>query len=195
MVDAVLIASSEAASCRHWHQVTTLKEGSENNSLSLNANKTKVLIFERDEERTKCKISVTGKILEQVKEVVYLGSMFSRDGRYEMDVERRIAADNRVNGALAVLMRWRNVTTAARLAVYNAVLVPTLLYGSETWVLQKKNERKMNAVKMRSLRRICGIAGTSEDVAVSMKKNVFKFYAHVERMSGKRSRGRPRLTF
>ena len=43
--------------------------------------------------------------LEQVNEVVYLGSMFSRDGRYEMYVERRIAAGNRVNGALAALMR------------------------------------------------------------------------------------------
>ena len=32
-----------------------------------------------------------------------------------------------------------------------------MLYGSETWVLQKKNERKMNAMVMRSLRRICSI--------------------------------------
>ena len=83
------------------------------------------------------------KILEQVNEVVYLGSMFSRDGRY---------------GALAALMRRQNVSTAARLAVHNAVLVPTLLYGSETWVLQKKSERKMNAVEMRSLRRICEVS-------------------------------------
>ena len=65
------------------------------------------MIFERDEERTECKISVNGMILEQMNEVVYLGSMFSRDGRYEMDVERRIAAGNRVNGALAALMRRR----------------------------------------------------------------------------------------
>ena len=27
---------------------------------------------------------------------------------------------------------------------------PTLLYDSETWVIQKKNARKMNAVEMRS---------------------------------------------
>ena len=94
-------------------------------------NKTKVLVFERDEERTECKISVNGKILEQVNEVVYLRSTFSRDGRYEMDVERRIAAGN--------------ASTVARLTVHNAVLVPTLLYGSETWIFQKKNERKMNA--------------------------------------------------
>ena len=59
--DAVLIASSE---CELRALVTTLKEGCEYNGLSLNANKTKVLIFERDEERTECRISVNGKILE-----------------------------------------------------------------------------------------------------------------------------------
>ena len=42
--------------------------------------------------------------------MVYLGSMFSRDGRYEMDAERRIAAGNWVNGALAALMRRQNVS-------------------------------------------------------------------------------------
>ena len=59
-----------------------------------------------------------------------------------MNVEKRIAAGNVVNSALAVLMKQQNVSTAARLAVHNAVLVPTLLYGSETLVLQKKNESK-----------------------------------------------------
>ena len=48
------------------------------------------------------------------------------DGRYEMDVERHIAAGKRVNGALAALMGRRNISTAARLAVHNAALVPTL---------------------------------------------------------------------
>ena len=88
-----------------------------------------------------CKISANGKILKQMNEVVYLGSMFSRDGRYEMDVESRIAAGNKVNGTLAALMRRQNVSIAARLTVHYTVLVPSLLYGSETWVLQKKNER------------------------------------------------------
>ena len=59
------------------------------------------------------------------------------------EMERRIAAGNKVNGALAALVRLRNVSTAARLAVHNTVLVPTLLYGSETWILQKKKEIKM----------------------------------------------------
>ena len=40
-----------------------------------------------------------------MNELVYLGSMFCRDGRYEMEVERRIAAGKRANGPLAALMR------------------------------------------------------------------------------------------
>ena len=43
--------------------------------------------------------------------------------------KKRIAAGNSVNGALAVLTRRRNVRPAARLALHNAVLVPTLLYA------------------------------------------------------------------
>ena len=77
----------------------------------------------------------------------------------------------------------------------------------------------MNAVEMRSLRRICAVsladrirneeihrmAGTSEDVTVRMKKNVLSWFGHVERMSdermakkiydGKIRRERPRLTY
>ena len=94
------------------------------------------------------------KILEQVNGMVYLESMLSRDGRYEMDAERRIVTGNKVNGALAALMRRQNVSTAARLAVRNAML----LYVSETWVLQKRNERKMSAVEMQSYRRICRVS-------------------------------------
>ena len=55
---AVLIASSE---CELQVLVTILKENCESNSLNLNENKTKVLVFERNEERTECKNSVNDK--------------------------------------------------------------------------------------------------------------------------------------
>ena len=96
--DAVLIASSE---CELHALVTTLKEQCENNSLSLNVSKIKILVFERNDERTE----YNAMILEQMNEVVYLVSLFSRDGRYRIDAERRIVVGNRVNCALTALMR------------------------------------------------------------------------------------------
>lgn len=87
------------------------------------------------------------------------------------------AAGNRLNGALAVLLRQQNVSVSTPLAVHNAILVPNFLYGSETLEnrLQNKNERKTNAVLMWSLRsavladrirnkEIHRIVGISEDV-------------------------------
>ena len=56
--NTLLILSSQ---CELQAFVTTLKGGYENNGLSLNANKTRVLIFERNEERTECKIIINGK--------------------------------------------------------------------------------------------------------------------------------------
>ena len=57
----VLIASSEF---ELQATVTNMKEGCENNDLSLNTSKTKVLVFERNEVRTVCKFRMGGKILE-----------------------------------------------------------------------------------------------------------------------------------
>ena len=72
----------------------------------------------------------------------HLGSMFSRDGGHEIDAKRRIAAGNRVKGALAALMGRRNVSTAARLAVRNAVLVPTLLYAAKRGYYRRRMKER-----------------------------------------------------
>ena len=56
----MLIALSE---CGLQTLVTTLRE---NNELSLNARKRKVVVFERNKERMGCKINLIGKILEAV---------------------------------------------------------------------------------------------------------------------------------
>ena len=43
------------------------------------------------------------------------------------------------------------------MAVYNAYIISTLLYGSEAWPTYTKHERKLNSFHLRSLRRILGI--------------------------------------
>ena len=183
--DAVLLASSES---ELQTLVTSMKDECEVKGLRLNVEKTKVLVFERNDERTKCEINVNEKILEQLNEIVYLGSMFARDGKCDTDVERRVTAGSKVNGALAGLLESQSITRKARLAVHNAVLVPTLLYGSEAWVCQKKHESKVNAVEMRSLRKLCGVtladqirneeirrmAGFKESVIIKMHKGMVR---------------------
>ena len=41
--------------------------------------------------------------------------------------------------------------------VFNAVIIPTLTYGCETWTLQKRHRSNIQALEMRYLRRVEGV--------------------------------------
>ena len=43
------------------------------------------------------------------------------------------------------------------MAVYNACIISTLLYGSESWTTYTRQEKRLNSFHMRCLRRILGI--------------------------------------
>ena len=55
---------------------------------------------------------------------------------------------------------WENTnpTTNTKIAVYNACVLSTLLYGSETWTAYARQERRLNSFHLRCLRRILGIS-------------------------------------
>ena len=55
---------------------------------------------------------------------------------------------------------WTNskLTVKTKMAVYNACVLSTLLYGSETWTTYARQEKKLNTFHLRSIRRILGIS-------------------------------------
>ena len=218
--DQVLLASSE----EELQEMVNMLHGSlKRKGMTVNVSKTKVMVFERGDDETKCDVMIAGVKVEQVKEFVYLGSMFTSDGKCESDIERRVNAGNVVNGALHTFMNSQKVSKKARLAVHRGVLVPTLMYGSESWVWQKKHESRINAVEMRALRSMEGVtlkdklrnsvirerAGVKEDVVTRIEKGMLSWFGHMERMSERRltrkiymadmnglvARGRPRRTY
>ncbi|PIK50910.1 putative cytohesin-3-like [Apostichopus japonicus] len=50
-----------------------------------------------------------------------------------------------------------NLTLNTKMKVYQACVLSTLLYGSETWTTHAKHQKKLNVFHMRCLRKILGI--------------------------------------
>ena len=44
------------------------------------------------------------------------------------------------------------------MTVYEAVVIPTLTYECETWVLKEREKSRLQATKMRVLRKITGVS-------------------------------------
>ncbi|GBP69668.1 hypothetical protein EVAR_49920_1 [Eumeta japonica] len=79
--------------------------------------------------------------------------LLTNDGKHD-----KVNVENKVNGALLAIMNSKSVSKQDNFPLHNGVLIPTLVYGSESWVWRKKNESRIDMVEMRSLRNMCGVS-------------------------------------
>ena len=106
--------------------------------------------------RGHCCVEVGSRKLESVEVVKYLG-VIRGDGRMEEKIWRRIGKAARVIGVLnEQVWKHKELSRRTKLKVYNAIIVPTLMYASETWVLNRQQESAVQATEMRVLRQIAG---------------------------------------
>ena len=97
----------------------------------INWGKTNTMVFRS--KTTECKVEVGDTQLEQARETVYLGVRLSKNGRMESNLERRIGRSATVVGSLRkTVFRNNELSSEAKMTVYNAVVVPTLVYGCKT---------------------------------------------------------------
>jgi hypothetical protein len=69
--------------------------------------------------------------------------VFEKSGIMNGEINRRVCAGMKVVSTMAKFTRSKCLSHKAKLAVYNAVLLPTLLHGSESWMCQKKHRGKL----------------------------------------------------
>ena len=103
-------------------------------------------------------ISIGDHTLEVVEDFTYLGSTISSNLSLDTELNTRIG---KAATAMARLTKrvWSNtmLTINTKMRVYQACVLSTLLYGSESWTLYTRQEGRLNAFHLRCLRKILGI--------------------------------------
>lgn len=194
-------------------------------NMNININKCKCMKIGKQEENIRNRDSIICKE-EQIKMVStceYLGVMFTNDGKIDLEIANRARKATKIYYSLNnTIFSKGEIEQKTKLQVYNSISIPTILYGSETWVTNKKHESTINAAEMKQLRRIAGktkmdrlrsdyIRGElkQEPIEVKIKKRKLNWYGHIIRMKqtrlvkrvmeakryGKRRKGRPRKSW
>ena len=143
--DTVLCAENEADL---QHVLDIVKVKSEEFGLSMNVKKTKSMIFSRTENKPRICLKLDGHIIEQVSNYIYLGQNITDDARCEAEIKRRIEIARNTFLAMKGLFTNRKVKFALRLRLVNCYVWSVLLYGAETWTINKAMENRITSFEM-----------------------------------------------
>ena len=103
-------------------------------------------------------ISIDNEVLEVTDHFTYLGSTITSNLSLDAELDKRIAKAAAVMAQLSKRV-WTNkqLTLNTKLKVYQACVLSSLLYGSESWTTYARQESRLESFHIRCLRRILGI--------------------------------------
>ena len=144
------------------HLMDIVLQESEQTGLFLNIAKSYTMVFSKSASIPACQIKVHGKPLEQVNSFVYLGSVFTSDGRCEKEVKSRIGIAKPAFTSMKKVLCGRKISMLVRLRILKCYIWSTMLYGCETWTLSKWMMKNLEAAEHWFLRRMLRILWTDE---------------------------------
>jgi len=99
------------------------------------------------------KIVINDNIIEQVTDFKYLGYCISE---YGSDLEDKLQTYNKINGAVRRHF-GKQMNKETKLRIHDITAKAALKFGSEGWVLKKREEQSLEAAQMKFLRHLLGI--------------------------------------
>ena len=216
--DVTLVAHSESSLQK---MMDCLSAACKAFALEISTKKTVIL---SQADTVQASISLDNMPLQDVDKFCYLGSTVTSSNSLDNEINIRIGKAATTFGKLTK-RAWDNkmLNIRTKVKIYQACVLSSLLYGSETWTMYAKQERKLNTFHLRCLRKILGIVwqdripntevldqASIQSIPTIICKRRLRWLGHVKRMDdsripkqllygelqgGKRRRGRPHLRF
>ena len=159
-------------------------------------------------------------MLEKVEVCRYLGMDIGEEGGMKEEMEHRMAEGMRALSGLREVWKGGELSRRVKKYMFERICIPTVLYGCETWVLNRRMKKKLEVYEMKGLRAVCGISRMDRVRNVRIRemcewenglvgrasKGMMRWFGHVVRMEerrmpkrvmesereGGRGRGRPK---
>ena len=189
--------------------------------IGLKANQNKCKVIRMNGNNTE-KVNINGDPVEDVTQFEYLGAFISTDGGGTKDLGNRIGKARATFNRLKNIWQASNIRMKTKLKLYKTLVIPVLMYGSETWKINKIDNQRLDVFHSRCLRRILKIKWedriSNEEImertgmsrmSAQVQRKKWRYIGHILRKGpeddcataltwapeGKRKRGRPKTTW
>ena len=123
-----------------------VKEESEKVSLKLNIQKTKIM--------TSGPITSWQKDGETVEEFILGESKITADGDCSHETKRHLLLGRKVITNLESILKSRDITLPTKVHLIKAMVSPVVMYGCESWTIEKAEHQRIDAFELWCWRRL-----------------------------------------
>ena len=144
--DATLMAESEEELNSLLMKV---KEESEKAGLKLNIQKTKIM-----ESDPITSWQIDGETVETGTDFIFLASKITADGDCSHEIKRCLLLGRKLMTKLDRVLKGRDITLLTKVHLVKAMVFPVVMYGCESWTVEKAEHRRIDAFELQCWRRL-----------------------------------------
>jgi len=93
---------------------------------------------------------------ERVEELKYMGTTLTNRNSIPEEIKSRLRSGNGCYHSVQNLLSSRLLSKNLKIKIYRTIILPIVLYGSETWSPTLREERKLRVFENKVLRGIFG---------------------------------------
>ena len=120
-----------------------LKEESEKVGLKLNIQKTKIMA-----SNPITSWQIDGETVETVTELIFWDSKITADDDCSHEIERHFLFGRKLMTNLDNILKSRDITLPTKVRLVKAVVFPVVMYGCESWTINKAECRRIDAFEL-----------------------------------------------
>ena len=132
--------------------------------MKINVNKTKVCVFEKRKQNRNVEFYINNELIETVDNFTYLGVNFLYSGNMSSAVKMLHDQALRAYNSLLSLFDRVQLDVKTKLSLFNTMIVPILVYGSEVWGVY--NFKEVDKLQIRFLKHLLCVKKQTPNNAV-----------------------------
>ena len=134
-----------------------VKEENEKVGLKLNIQKSKIMA-----SSPITSWQIAGETVDTVTDFIFLGSKTTAGGDCSHEIKRHLLLGRKVMTNLESILKSRDITLSTKVLLVKAMVFPVVMYGCESWTIQKAECRRFDAFELWCLKdswESCGLQG------------------------------------
>ena len=101
-----------------------------------------------------------GETMEIVADFIFLGSKITVEGDCSHEIKRHLLLGRKAMTDLDNILKSRDITLPTKVCLVKAMVFPVVMYGYESWTIQKAEHRRIDAFGLWCWRRLLRVPWT-----------------------------------